>query len=766
MHHLILGLDPGRAMFGAVTEPETSARWEFPRPYGEYQLLERIGQGGMAEVFRARRGGAAGFEKIVVIKRILPHLAEQDRFVRMFVNEAKIAAQIQHQNVVQVFDLGQHEGGELFIAMEHVSGEDLRKLLASAEEHRWYLPVWFSLHVVREVLTALAHAHELTDASGRKLQIVHRDVTPANIFISYQGEVKLADFGIAKAIGENPDTEAGQVKGNVSYMSPEALLGDPLDARADVFSAGVVLWEALAQQRLFNGRSNFEIARVICDSERPPPSRLNPEVPPELDAIVLKALEIDPPRRFQSAHDMLVPIVDVLSRLKPRLVRSEVREVVGALCGRVPPPAEVTTRTPRTAAGEWPALPSPTRTPGGDLPPIAAFGISPATTGRGALPGLPIPGATQQMPPAAVPVAPMIAPSSSAGVALSGASAILTGDGRLEIPDSSDVINDLLDWATSSTAAVEPSLELEYGKGPSRGRLKVRDPKGNVSGPYGYSDLVNYRGTKPSEISADGTRWMDIRTFVQISGIDRLAPNPLPLRRVTMVGKIENRSVCSLFAQLGKERSSGRLVLMESGHRDAARREIYVLRGAPVFVYSDHPTLQLPSLLSKHEIVREDQLDELIAQVVERQKPLLDLVPWHAFTDLNRYWPLMMRDRLVEVFRWGSGRFAFDADAEPPRSTPFARSLLQVLTEGVHRSFNISELSSMLAPKMTAKLQRAESFASILRLLSLTEKQTELANRLGARKTLGELLRKSSGDTHPQLVLAYVLLEAGALVAP
>jgi serine/threonine protein kinase len=765
-----------------VSEPTNSSQWHFPRPYGQYQLLERIGFGGMAEVFRARRGGAQGFEKIVVIKRILPHLAEQDRFVRMFVNEAKIAAQIQHQNVVQVFDLGQSSDGELYIAMEHVSGLDLRKLFAVAEEKLLFLPTWFSLHVVREVLTALSHAHDLTDTEGRQLRIIHRDVTPANIFISWQGEVKLADFGIAKAIGENPDTEAGQVKGNVSYMAPEALLGEPLDHRADVFSAGVCLWESLTQQRLFQGRSNFEIARIICDSDRPPPSRFNPEVSPELDASVLKALEIDRERRFQSSNEMLATVVDALSQLRPKLVRNDVREVIDVLNGKASPPVEMTVRTARSkppipgaTTANAPLPPLPRHGSGIDLPPLVAFGAMPwqSVTPVPALPGLAIPGTTTPPPPQALPQQPIVAPLSSAQVAPRAAQRHQAADSLdmdLDMaPVGGALLNEWVDWVNQQGTPVLQStvddapLELAYEESSGEGTIFVRDGGGRISGPFSYHDLSRMRGVKPAEVSVDRARWMDIDTFVQLSGIDRLAPHPSALRKVTLVGKLETRSLCSILSQLGRDRSTGRLVLMESGHQNSARREIFVVRGAPVFVFSDHPDMQLPTLLARHQVVREDQLDQLVAQAIERKQPILDLISWTAFTDINRYWPLMMRDRLAEVFRWGTGRFAFDADAEPPRTTPFAKSLLAVLIEGVHRSYNLGELTTMLSKHMNAKLGRSDTYAPALKALALNEKQAEIASRLGTRKTLAELLRKHTSDSQPMLVIAYVLIEMGVI---
>ncbi|MFO0725783.1 MAG: protein kinase [Myxococcota bacterium] len=773
-----------------MSEPEASDRWKFPRPYGQYELLDRLGKGGMAEVFKARRAGAAGFEKILVIKRILPHLASQAHFVSMFVNEAKIAAQIQHQNVVQVFDLGQSADGELYIAMEYVAGLDVRKLLAHASDKRLRVPIWISLHIVREVLNALVHAHDLTDNERRAVRVIHRDVTPANVFISEMGEIKLADFGIAKAIGDNPDTEAGQIKGNVSYMAPEALLGEPLDPRADVFSVGVVLWELLTQQRLFQGRSNFETARMICDSDRPAPSRLLSDVPPELDPIVLTALEVDKDRRYPTAHDFLLRVVDALSALRPRLLRADVREAIEILTGKIPPTAEFNAPAQRT--GSIPIPPASTwsipRTPPTQTSPVApatapqsSSGIPAATTGTAVIapltsaaiaplsssgpivmvPGSPIPG-TSIIPPPTAPRAgipayfPAVAPTATRDIPRPAPEAFET------IPLGGALLAEWVD-GPGTVSQDSDSIDLKFTPHHATGGIFVRDTEGRVVGPYSYEDLVRVRGLKPAAVSADKARWMDIKTFVQLSGIDRLSQTPRPIRRATLVGKLETRSLCSILGQLGRERQNGRLIIIEGTGNNSARREIEVVNGAPIFVFSDHPSMQLPELLVRHKIVNKDQLDTLLVEITKREQPLLDLISWTAFTDVTRYWPLIMRDRLSEVFRWAVGRFAFDAEMEPPRAAPFARSLLQVLFDSVLRSFNTAELTSMLGSRTNAKLVRNEGYTHLLRGLSLTEKQAEIADRLAPKRTISELLRKYPQDSHPLAAMAYVLLEIGAI---
>lgn len=306
---------------------------EFPCPYGKYELLERIGDGGMAEVFRARLPGLAGFEKIVVIKRILPHLARKRKFVDMFVREATLAARLAHKNVVQVFELGQLEDGELYIAMEYVNGTDLRHILTTSTKRSLRIPPWFSVYVMAEALDGLAYAHHLPDEDGNERTILHRDVTPSNIFVSRLGEVKLGDFGLARDDSLRSLTRPGQRKGKLSYMSPEQIHASELDERADVFSAGVVLWECLTQRRLFGGRTELEVAGMINDPNRPPPSRYLKDVPEQLDQVVLSALAPDREHRIPNARTFQSLLLDALPQLHAGIRPDDVRAMVERLTG-------------------------------------------------------------------------------------------------------------------------------------------------------------------------------------------------------------------------------------------------------------------------------------------------------------------------------------------------------------------------------------------------------------------------------------------------
>jgi len=270
-----------------------------PQRFGKYVLLRRLALGGMAEIFKAKVAGAEGFEKDLVIKRILPHYSDDETFVQMFVDEARLTAKLQHPNIVQIFDFDVVDDS-YYIAMEYIEGKDLKDLLDQSAHQHDPPSVAQSVWIAIEVSKGLHHAHTRAD-KGEPLHIVHRDVTPSNVMISYRGDVKLMDFGIAKAAQRSTKTQAGAVKGKVAYMSPEQARGKALDGRTDVFALGVVLWEMLTGARLFLAESDFDTLNNVLKMEPPRPSSINPDVPSSLDPIVARALAKDPNQRWPSA---------------------------------------------------------------------------------------------------------------------------------------------------------------------------------------------------------------------------------------------------------------------------------------------------------------------------------------------------------------------------------------------------------------------------------------------------------------------------------
>ncbi|MEN9799174.1 MAG: hypothetical protein RL653_2870, partial [Pseudomonadota bacterium] len=255
--------------------------------------------------------GASGFEKVLVIKRILPSLGEDEDFVEMFFDEARIAARLNHPNLVQIFDVGEVEGVP-YLAMEYLAGEDLRRVEKAARKAGTPLPLGLMVRIIADAAAGLAYAHGVRDAQGQPMGLVHRDVSPQNILVGFDGAVKLIDFGVAKAAGRSQRTASGILKGKYAYMSPEQADGRPLDGRSDLFALGIILWEVVTGRRLFKGENDLETLRLVKDCLVPPPSRFNAEVTPHLEGIILRCLAEKPEDRFPDAAQLQLALEDFL----------------------------------------------------------------------------------------------------------------------------------------------------------------------------------------------------------------------------------------------------------------------------------------------------------------------------------------------------------------------------------------------------------------------------------------------------------------------
>lgn len=274
-----------------------------PIQYGKFLLLDRIARGGMAELCRAKIIGSQGFEKLIAIKKILPHLADQDEFVSAFIDEARLAAFLQHRNIVQIFDFGEI-AGSYFIAMEYLSGQPLRTLMNLAGKNNKPLPLGVVLFIVAEICTGLDYAHNLKNFSGEALNIIHRDIGPQNVFLTYDGQVKIIDFGIARATSHNTATIAGSFKGKIAYMSPEQAGGEKIDRRSDIFSVGIILYELATGKHLYAGEDSQQQLSLAVSADFVPARQINDALPPLLYEILDKVLAREPDDRYQSAEEL------------------------------------------------------------------------------------------------------------------------------------------------------------------------------------------------------------------------------------------------------------------------------------------------------------------------------------------------------------------------------------------------------------------------------------------------------------------------------
>ncbi len=294
-----------------------------------YRITEKIDAGGMAEVYRGMAQSAVGgIKKAVAIKRILPNLTKNKKFVSMFLDEARVSMHLQHANIVGVFDIGMADTA-YFIVMEYVDGANLKTIIDSSVRQGLRIPLQHVLYIIMEVCKGLSYAHQASDPeNGRELNVVHRDISPPNILISKRGEVKLVDFGLAKATSQLEDTDPGVVKGKFSYLSPEAASGLVVDARTDIFATGILLYELITGKRLFLGESDYQTVELVRQAKIPSVSAQNPQVKPQLEQIVMKALTRDPADRYQTAGDLQDAIAHYLFGERLKVTSRDIEHLV------------------------------------------------------------------------------------------------------------------------------------------------------------------------------------------------------------------------------------------------------------------------------------------------------------------------------------------------------------------------------------------------------------------------------------------------------
>lgn len=302
---------------------------------GNYLIIDKIASGGMAHVYKAKTVDPKGIERLVVIKRILPHISSNPEYVEMLIDEAKIAVQFNHGNIAQVYDLGKYKE-DYFIVMEYVDGKTLSQILKEFQSRNERLPIDFIVYALIQVCQGLDYMHRKIDTSGNSLGVVHRDISPQNIIVSYSSDVKIIDFGVAKASEKVSHTESGVLKGKFAYMSPEQAEGEDLDSRSDIFSAGILLWEMLTNQRLFKRKSNPKTIQAVKKDKVTPPSKIRTDIPKNLDKIIKKALHKNKAKRYQQASEMAFDLERFLVEYYPNFRPTHVSKLLYRYFGPEP----------------------------------------------------------------------------------------------------------------------------------------------------------------------------------------------------------------------------------------------------------------------------------------------------------------------------------------------------------------------------------------------------------------------------------------------
>jgi serine/threonine-protein kinase len=599
-----------------------------PAQFGRFLLLERIAVGGMAEVFRAKITSSHGFEKLLVIKRILPHLAADAAFVSMFIDEANLTAQLTHQKIVQILDFGD-VGGQFFIALELIDGFDVLQLLRVCAARRTRIPRHLAAFVIGEVLDALDYAHTARDdIENKPMNIVHRDVSPSNIFLSKRGEVKLGDFGIARAHRRESKTEAGTFKGKYGYMSPEQVTGKMLDARSDLFSVGVVLAEMLMGRRLFAAAADLEVLLMIRDLRLDRFDKFGADLPPALQEIVRRALRKDPSERYQTASEFRDAIADWLAETKVRVGPSDLRAFIGELFGSSPEEAaRIVQQQQRSSSSNNKVQPD-----------------------EGAR--------TQVDPQVSLAMAAVVAPAPAEAAPLAPRSAVVA-----------TLVDD------GPTESVNYQAPTVMGDG-----LVVAEIEARISASAPEFDAAYNNGAATVAV-ADAFR-LAPRTGVVPDGIGQFV-SAAPGRPPDSAGDISVITPMRLICDLAASGESGLLVL----EANKTIKEIFLVLGTPESVNTNVPSERFGEYLVAKGVLSEEDLDVALRALPQFGGKLGDtLVALRFFRPLELFRLLsrQVRDRVIDLFTWTEGTFAFYRGVRNPTdSFPLGLDTFEILGAGV-----------------------------------------------------------------------------------
>jgi len=669
-----------------------------PAPrFGRYELVERIAIGGMAELYRARLGGAHDFEKPVVIKKILPHLSADPNFVSMFIDEAKITAKLQHPKIVQVFELGT-TGGELFIAMEYVEGIDLLKLLRFHARRGRPVAEHIAAHIAHELLDALDHAHSAEDEDGVPMSVVHRDVSPGNVLISKRGAVKLTDFGIARAAARNQKTEAGTLKGKYGYMSPEQVVNAQIDGRSDLFAVGVVLAEMLMGKRLFSAPSDLDVLLMVRDVNLERLVRFGANIDRDLLGLVRTALTSDPEKRTQTAAEFRDQLADWLfdrrHRVAPKHIAHLVAEVrAGGVLGRdqgargtpVASSRPVTSSTPVTAVTGPEASPGDVAMGSSSAPtPLAKSLSDPQISWRSpidkmargskrleALSPEDVQADTEGASDSLADVDsdyPLIDPDSAEGAELSlDDESLEERSKRASTSPLGDAISEAAerafdrDLATSSkqaAAAIDDIISEEA--------LAEEPVADHPSAPIELSDEVPIVLSDEAPPSALETpiEPIDLSDDVTLER-DVVFSEPKPLNPLPDRGELGHLTALALFANLVRRKVTGRLVLV----LEPTHKEIYFIDGEPKYVSSNVASERLGEFLRRKGVISEGELSMALVMLPQFDNRLIATLVGLGLMDDNQAIHMLtqqVRAKLVDACGWEKGSYRFFEEQEIP----------------------------------------------------------------------------------------------------
>jgi eukaryotic-like serine/threonine-protein kinase len=701
-----------------------------PQRFGKYVLIEKIGQGGMAEIFKAKSYGSAGFEKLLVIKRILPHLVKDPNFVDMFVNEAKLTVSLSHANIIQVYELNEVDG-QYYIAMEFVHGQDLFNIIDRGFRSRIPLPEDLAVHVVIEVLKGLEYAHRAKHFDGRPMGLVHRDISPTNVFISYEGDVKLADFGIAKANIQRRQTQSQTIKGTLGYMSPEQVMGKELDRRSDIFATGIMLYELVTGTKPFSGKGDLEILLKIRDGKFVTPAKVRHDISPTLERIVLKAMAMDAEDRYQEAGEYYEDLADYLfasgMRTSPRKLATYMRNLFAEELESEEAQRLESAEKQKVAAalGTQPQGATPTGSTGPT--PVVAW----SRTGVDAPPAPPPPNAQYY---------------------------VRDARGQVRGPMDADALYEIV-RARQIAVADEVSLDGQRWRPvyqfpfPAKLVRAVRDlsaPVASDGAPVisdAGEDAMRGAGQAPANVAPAAGGAVAAGGG---GGSANSAGLVIPLKvavKPRYSGLFSEVTPVKLFYRFAASRESGRLQLT----RGDVAKQVFLRDGLPEYVESNVSSEMLGEFLVRKGAINREQLQSALNILKDHGGRIGDALlhlralPSH---ELYRLLASQVRTKILEVFGWKDGYYAFfPGERTGGEVIPLGIGSFAILADGVRANLDRFSLAPYFRDRLDVPLKARRNTALDVEALKLTPSERELVKKVDGRTTMSALCGEAAANS-------------------
>ena len=707
---------------------------EFPRRLGKYEILERIGIGGMAEVFRAHKVTDPEPKKSYAIKQLLAHYARDPLIVSMFVDEARLAAQLRHPSIVSLVEFGTSETGQVYMVMEYIDGKDLRWCLSAAASNQYWLPIEFSLSVVSSVCEGLDYAHKARSFDGSPLKLVHRDVSHSNVFISKDGKTRLADFGIARAEGRKSKTQTGLVKGKLGYLSPEQVRADVLDARSDVFSAAVVLWELLTQRRMFVAATEFRTMVAVCTEPRVPPSRHRSGIPPELDALCLKGVEINKADRFQSAAEFKEAILSLSSKLGYNISQKVVSDVVGYLDASgtkevTPPPvlsAEHISSVGESNADETTAPPSVQ--PRSNTPHPEASSLSDFDTDLVSDSFISI----DWMEPE---------DDFKPDLHLEDENTVFDAVDLLasRVPNSnlSDERQPLVPSQVERIASVQRSAPKDV--------IFVEHDQNKVIECANLETLLQSTlpdSAKHIRLSVDREKWMPISHYNLLTH-NEFGSFGHDVNRPVDSGEHQGFGLLSLLCELGLNGFTGRIVIDRPSKRYVLLLEAGGIVGLSSSLPQDHI---MTSLGASQKVKNANGIMESLREVIAKQIPLEEMLESRfqiTKEDYNAFRAACAQELFGELLMSGISKYSYEPTDGWPGLQYLAGNCMQWVLPRAEQVWNNVELSHRLQSSLNKPYSLMPGLPLVFRMLRVKRETASILRRLTSSKTLNEVIAPS-----------------------